>query len=481
LAADAAYRAQLHGLDRAWAALDALPSTRAGDDFARTTMEMVSVAAHSDLSQHTARTTAAGKRRRWWLAGAGVAAAALGFVVMRVLLSGGDAAILADLPVIRQAELLAHIPSVEFLRRLPSAAPLDAFRQDEAAIEDELLNAEWASAPARKDRREWLENLPPEKQAELLTQADRFRDLPTSQRNRMRGLQEEIRGADDAAQLQRNLLAYGQWLSRLTLGEREELKDHLSDVPVEGQMERLRRFVRRENQRASRELSPEDAETLRTEVLALVGEHKPRLLHEMRRRGRGDLARRLEEPRGAMMILGRELQNDDTAGIVRERIVNKLSPDARAHLDRLGPWGRRMQLWQWIRDSLKPDWGPGELERFFAQQLNSSERERLLDLPSGEMQAELERLYVASEFGLRGPAGPGGEMRNPRGPDRPDFRPEMGKRGRPGGPPPEFAPEPFDRGPEGPARFRRDLRDGRPPPPFGRPGPPPPQEQQEAI
>ena len=63
---------QLRDLDQAWEALDALPATSPGDDFARTTIEMVTLAAQEDQQQRTGRgrrdnppsATAVGDRRR---------------------------------------------------------------------------------------------------------------------------------------------------------------------------------------------------------------------------------------------------------------------------------------------------------------------------------------------------------------------------------------------------------------------------------
>ncbi len=470
LAADAAYRRQLHELDQTWESLDALTAARAGDDFARTTMEMVAVAAEGELAQHTSHVSAAGRRRWWLVSAAGVAAALVGFAATRALQSRGDAAVLADLPVIWQVDLLTQVESVEFLRRLPDEVPLDRWATDDAAAGDELLNLQWINAPEHEDRQEWVEALSDDKKVELAAQAKRFGSLPGAQRDRLRRLQREIQSADDWESLQLNLLTYGQWLSQLTVGEREELREGLAGRAADEQLDRVRRFVRRENQRSSRRLSADDAERLRRAVFELVEERRAQILQEMRRRGAADRARRLEGPRGAFIILNWALQNEQSAHEARERIVGQLSSDARDHLARLGPRSRQLQLWQWIRDSLQANWGPGELERYFADELSNDQRERLLNLPPGEMQAELERLYMASELGFRGGFEPGGGPRNPTGPGWPEFRPERGPRER------------FERSPDGPPRGPRGGdRDGRRPPPE-RPGPPPTQhERRDAI
>src|SRR5215204_891360 len=76
LATDQEYRQELHELDRAWEALDALPASTVDDGFARTTIELACLAAEVDLTDHAAAAKAAKRNRMWrWIA-AGVAAAA---------------------------------------------------------------------------------------------------------------------------------------------------------------------------------------------------------------------------------------------------------------------------------------------------------------------------------------------------------------------------------------------------------------------
>jgi anti-sigma-K factor RskA len=81
LAADADYRRQLHELDQAWEALDSLPKPAVNDNFARTTIEMVSVAAQQDVSEQAATAAAVRQRRLWGWAAAALAAAAVGVLV----------------------------------------------------------------------------------------------------------------------------------------------------------------------------------------------------------------------------------------------------------------------------------------------------------------------------------------------------------------------------------------------------------------
>ncbi len=125
LATDAEYRQQLRDLDQAWEALDALPATNVDDNFARTTIEMVAVAAQRDIDQHTAQVTVAKRHRTAWWVAAGVAVAALGFAATRMLLPNPNDALVANLPVIQQFDVLSQIENVEFLRTLAQQVPFE--------------------------------------------------------------------------------------------------------------------------------------------------------------------------------------------------------------------------------------------------------------------------------------------------------------------------------------------------------------------
>jgi hypothetical protein len=162
------------------------------------------------------------------------------------------------------------------------------------------------------------------------------------------------------------------------------------------------------------------------------------------------------------------IRNEEGAKLARDRIAEALDAETTALLDRLNPRARQLQLWQWIREAMQPKWTPGELERFFAKELDTTQRERLLNLPPGEMQSELEQMYLASQLGFRGGLPLGGGPWKVPGPDRPRFRP--GARGRTGGPMPEFFDDRFDPRPAGPNNRRHEGRL----PADGPPGPPPP-------
>jgi hypothetical protein len=488
LAADAQYRQQLRELDLAWEALDVLPARKADDDFARTTMELVTVAAQGDASSVTAAAAETQRRRKLCFTAAAITGVLLGFGLARWTLPNQNQALLDDLPVIRHVDTLRQIDSADFLRRLGTVVPAEQLMNDVAAIENELKAMSVTSGPV-ESRRQWVENLSEEEKVVLAAQAERFfTKLAPTQQDRVRDLERDVRVGGEG--LQRTMLAYEQWLSRQTAGRQEELRQNLLDLPVQDQVELVGDLVERQREQSWRPLSTEDAEKLRSVLLAIAAERQADLATERRRRDGSDRPRRGEG--GALTLLSRELlRNDDGNNRLRRRVVNELSPEAREHLDSLSGWRRNAQLWRWIIDALQTKVDSDQLERFFAEKLNNTQREQLLSLPPKEMQAQLERLYYATESGYGDAAQWWSEMResmgqNRPGPDRREFRPdgpprERGPRDRgepiseperrrgPGGPPPG-GPPPRDGG----------LRDRRPrpnsPPDGPRPGGPPPED-----
>ena len=108
----------LEGFDRTWHLLDALESPPTGEDFTRTTMEMVALAAAGDAAKVKAE--APRRRRRiwlWTLAGlAGTAAA--GFFLVAGLIRDPNAQLLQDLPLLENYDQYRDIDSIEFLHAL---------------------------------------------------------------------------------------------------------------------------------------------------------------------------------------------------------------------------------------------------------------------------------------------------------------------------------------------------------------------------
>jgi hypothetical protein len=479
LSTDATYRQQLRELDQAWEALGELPHTTIGDEFVKTTMDLVTLEAEREVATRTAALPAVRRKRTFLLLAAGIVAASLGYAAERVLTSSSNDTLIADLPVITEVDLLTQVEDIDFLHGLKELQ-LEQFVDDEPSLQHDIDALQSAASPSEDERRSWIESLPADQKASLAAQWKRLQNLspaPEAQ-ERMRVLQREIAQAADADELQHTLLVYGQWLSRRTPGEQAELRS----LPTDQRLERVKQFARQDNRQAARQLSAEDAKVLREAVLAMAEQRKQAILEQLRQGGAANPEQRLEGRRaaGALFLLFRGLQDEATRDELRERLTSGLSPMAQEHLESLhSPW-RERQLWQWVRDSLQPKLGPEELERFFAEDLDNNQRERLLSLPREEMEAELERLYFGAGAqlglrdiqGLRGFGDPGRFGPGPRRPDMPGEGPPRGPRWRPW----DAEPRPHDPGHRGPPPqdgFDRDrFPPGGPPPPNGPPGRP---------
>lgn len=497
LANDAEYRQQLRDLDQAWEALEVLPATKADDHFARTTIEMVSVAAEREAEQQAISARSDQRRRLFSWTCAGAILAAIGFVATRALLPDPNSGLLAELPVILQLDVLSQIDTVEFVEQLTAQVPLDKLASDMASIERELNDLRKASDASLEARREWLGGLPSDQKAALAAQAERFNEMdrnPARQQS-LRELNQRISQSARPEQLQTALLAYGQWLARQSNGDQEDLRL----MPVDQRLKAIQRIIAEEEQWAVRRLSESDRENLRKEILEIAEERKGDFLESSWWRDR-DTERGPREPRPQFIVLW-AMATDNNRETVN-RLIEQLSAERRQYWETLPRRGRdrrdRMQLFFWINDAMNPRRDPADLGKYFASdKLPSGQREWLLSLPYDEMQNQLERLYLATEFGLNGvdewlgefgppggfgpgrPPGPGG----PGGPRPEDGGLPSGARGR-GGPPPDgfgpemrpgFGPE-EGRPPGAPSRGRRNGPPAPPPSPFPNDDPPRPPE-----
>ena len=122
---------------------------------------------------------------------------------------------------------LSKLTDVEFLRQLSATDVVDEMVKDESAFNRKLTDFTSANSPSLDERRKWVNSLPPEQKAELAERSRAFEDLraESEENERLRATGERHRPRDDAAELQKTLVAYGQWLSRHTAGEQEAIRE----------------------------------------------------------------------------------------------------------------------------------------------------------------------------------------------------------------------------------------------------------------
>lgn len=500
LANDAVYRQQLRDLDQAWEALEALPTSTVDDAFARTTIELACIAAQDDVSQRKSAVAAANRnRRQWWVAGA-VAAGVIGFLMVRALAVHRNNLQLADLPVFQQSDVLAQVDSIEFLKQLSQTVKTKELARDDAAFSGALADFQQASSPKLAERRRWVDSLSAEKKSNLSDNARTFEDLPTPPKEEKDRRRQLARDLENEPELQKTLIAYGQWLNRSPHDGpwREKLREELSKL--RSPSEKVAAIQQRLRQEASRlqHLSTDDRSALRREIMRLVeekaGDLQLRKSLEGRRPGSGrdDL-----QFWSLLRALGPMLGNQPRREAIVEQLVQSLSPEAQRHWRGLQSNEERLaQFFQWIRD-LRSTGNDEELEQFFAsERVSLEERQRLLEMPLDEMKDRLERMYLRSEIGFdwpevfeggRGPrsGAPPEFGRGPRsrGNGPPRFEGPPGLRGgpgfRPGGPPGPDGPPLDDRFERRPPEDRRRPPNDHPPP-NPPPGPPPKPPVEEA-
>lgn len=486
LANDAAYREQLRDLDQAWEALEALPTSTVDDAFARTTIELACVAAQEDVSQRKSVVAAENRsRRQWWVAGA-VAASVIGFLMVRALAVHRNNLQLADLPVFQQADVLAQVDSIDFLRQLHQTVKINELARDSAAFNSALTDFQQASSPLLAARRQWVDSLSAERKSNLVDNARTFEDLPTpKEKERRRQLAHDLENETD---LQQTLIAYGQWLNRSPHNGpwREGLREELSKLHTPS--EKVAAIEQRLHQEANRlqHLSTDDRNALRLAILKVAEERTDKSQWRKSLEGRRLGAGREDLQfwailKGLGSTLGDKSQRDATI----EQLVHSLSAEALTHWRGMKKEQQYAQFIQWIRD-LRSTGNDEDLEKFFASdKVSLEERQRLLEMPSERMKERLEGMYLQSEIGFdwpelldggRGPGngpppglGPGERRRRwDEGPQKFDGPPGRrgGPRRGPGGPP----------GPDGPPPPDGDY-EGKPPVGPGGPphdGPPPP-------
>jgi hypothetical protein len=508
LANDADYRRRLTELEQAWSALEALPATVVADDFARTTIEMVAVAAEREAGVASDTKAAIGRRQMIWKAAGAVALVALAFVLARALVPSRNHALIADLPVIAQLDVLTEVGDVDYLRGLAKldfeSVPRSGTTAAPAVDVDDLRTYD--------ERRVWVESLPANQKAELAAKFDRFEKLSPApaEQDRLRRLESEIETASDRQELEETLTSYSVWLQARTQGEKVALRDRAASTS--DRLAKAKELLKDSQRDARRQLSLEDEKALQDTILGIVEERRDEVVQEIARQGRPNAQQRVEElstAQVALFILWRDMQNPDRRRKLQDRLVSSLSPEAQDYLDGLDNRQRMWRLLEWVNEALAPKFGPKNLEQYFTTELTDDQRAQLLGMPYSDMEKLLQQMYMRSQFGMRDDEslrrfwrgewegrGPRDRERGRDGDGRSDDRgPRDGRRrendrdrfdGPPPGPPGLGGRGPRGFGPGGPGG--PNGPGGRPlvPPPGGRGdwGPPrdrerPPEEERE--
>jgi hypothetical protein len=500
MAEDAAFRQEVQEMEQAWSALDALPLTQVDDKFSQTTMEMVVVAARSELAEKTQALPV--KRRSDFLGKVllAVAAASLAFLAVRLFRDNPNRVLLADLPTIQYLDIYSQFRDVDFIRDLNKEVSDELWNSDLSQADLAAAVAQFQTIADSDKRRDWLNQLDDEDRAALRAKYNRFMAMSTAEQDRLRTLTETVASDPQANELRDTMLQYQAWLGAQPASQQFELRE----LDNGERIQRIASQLRREAANPWIQLSPDEARRMER-ALADIREQFFRDMPprpEGERPGEGPPERRGDgrgegrpEGRGEGRGQGNRQRSPELAAQIRRQfnenraewvpqIVDTLSPEHREQFEQLIPVQQQRQIVRWIMENRnRPDARRGgpfqgvsqqELERFFVEETNAATKERLLAQPRERMEQQLRRMYFQGAFGDDSPRGDGMRGDGPPGfPPRGDGPPGFPPRGE-GPPDRRSGGRGRGRGPDfGPPGFGNPL-DG-PPPGGPRRGPPPDQ------
>ncbi len=411
LAADEGFRQELQGAQRAWTALDELPMAHVGDEFSRTTMEMVVTAARHDVEARTIALPVQRRKRKTTTILLATMAVLLGALFFRVLWKNPNRRLLADLPVIQNVDIYSQFHSVDFLQQLHRRLG-DDLQLDPA--EGELIEAkltEFQRVSATDQREAWLESLSPNEQVTLRAKLNRFRDLSAQQQAQLRELHQGIESADDRKPLLRTMFRYQQWLNELSPSEQYGVRNRKISAS-----DRARR-VAREMERAASEQEFELTSEQLQNLMSRVRPHIMKVARQKRKAFEREISKRPSHVQSHFRSLSRQEQtlrvflsvmkdSPEQMDASNEVIIEALPAEMRPAFQQLSPEdkgpivvGWLMQArWQVLAGRHLGKDGRGEVSEqeladYFVK-LDPAEKERLLALPRDKMQQQLKRSYL---------------------------------------------------------------------------------------
>lgn len=410
---DPAYRQALALHERSWDMLDRLQRSTVGENFTRSTLEMVSlVAAGEQQALPAARRV--DWRRFGMLSLVAVTALVLGYGGGRAIWPDPNRKLLDDLPILEDLDLYEQADSIDFLRKLADTGMFG----DEAGQVKATPGLVVPEAPA--DRRTEIARMTSGEKEHLARKLQRFDAYSSDEQQRLRRIFDSLSRDSDGKQLGEVLIRYHEWLETLISSVREDLNDLEEDERIAG----IRQLKHEQAQRRDQELKEAPTEQ---DLAAIIDwfedfawqNHQPLLatLSDKRRHYLEDLE---EEPRRRASLwiwmaqhggpghlrLGQVHLTETDFGHLAEH----LSPGARARLDAAEELPEKRKLiFQWAQTAIRhrfetgklrrmlPAVGASELQRFARDELSSAQRDVLAQMTREKKLRELQWLYFLPE------------------------------------------------------------------------------------
>jgi hypothetical protein len=394
---DPAYRQALTQYERSWDMLDRLQRSTVGENFTRSTLEMVSLAAAEEQQQPPV-----GGRFEWRRLGlmSLVAATALllGYRGGRVVWPDPNRELLQDLPVVEDLDLYEQAGSIDFLRKLADSGQFG----DEAG--QVKATPGLAVSEATADRRAEIARMTPVEKEHLGHKLQRFDAYSSGEQQKLRQIYDSLNHDADGRPLREVLIRYHEWLETLMSNVHEEL-DYL---PEDGRIDRIRQL--KHEQAARREQEVKEAPTAH-DLTAIISwfedfawqNHQPLFnsLHDKRRQYLEGLE---EEPRRRASLWIWMAQHGGPShlrpGKVHlteadfQHLAEHLSPGARTRLEAAQELPEKRKLiFEWAQLAIRfrretgelrrmlPAISSKELQRFASDELTTDQRAALAQAP----------------------------------------------------------------------------------------------------
>ncbi len=405
---DPAYRAELARLEQAWRMLDQLDRAVVGENFTRTTLEMVATAAATDAKKSA---------NRWSkpaILGAAVLVAACGLLGVACgtwIWPDPNRQLLHELPILESIDLYEQGDSIEFLRKLERAGIFDQQPGDPAAA---VSMPDTSGDDALDERRSEIERMTPPERQQLRHNQERFNRYSLADRQKMLRLLDDLDRDPHEDELRRVMIRYHEWLDTLPLSTRSEL----TDLPADERMEKIAALQRQQAAEQARELSDAptqgDMQAIVQRIEDYAWQNRHALLATLSP-ARQQYIERLDElnqRRAVLWLAAHQAQPGGKARLPQwdaatlADVAGKLSLGARRRIGALASEKDKQKLvGTWIQTALRhrvelggirqtlPSIDAAELQRFLREEFTSAQRERMLLLARDQRHRLLLRMY----------------------------------------------------------------------------------------
>ncbi len=433
---DPAYRAELQRLEQAWRMLDQLDRAVVGENFTRTTMEMVAVAAADD-----ARRISLAWPKSLILAAAGLIASSglLGLACGTWIWPDPNRQLLHELPILESIDLYDQGDSIEFLRKLERAGIFDQ-QPDQAAAPVSL--PETSADDEIDERRAEIERMTPLERQHLRRNQERFAKYSLDDQGRMLRLLDDLDRDPHEDELRRVMIRYHEWLDTLALSARAELTDLSPDERI-AKIKDLKQQQTTDRDRERQEApSEQDLQWIVRRVEEFGWQNRQALLGTLSP-ARQQYIEGLDEAKQRRALLWLAVHQSQTGNKAKlpqwdaqamGELFAQLSVGAQHRLAALNSEKEKQKLiGTWMQTALRhrvetggirqtlPPVEVAELQRFFRDELSSQQREWMLPLARDQRHRLLLRMYFlppSAWLSCSPASGPAGRRRAQTTPSR---------------------------------------------------------------